>query len=200
MENDDGVGGIGDIDDSALDDAEKADAEDKSNENDNAGGQGTSEIKNELEQALQETLGQNFLNSKDMEDLMMGMVGEEPPEVKQEADATSGQEAGAGTSVSGGQPEINVKTEMTGNAIPKTELMSPTGQPTVQQPMETQASPQLPSQQQQVNISSSFQPQMALLLRSFQFSTKNTRTRLTEHFLVIFVVITLVLKSFITLG
>ena len=33
-----------------------------------------------------------------MEDLMMGMVGEEPPEVKQEANATSGQEAGTGTS------------------------------------------------------------------------------------------------------
>ena len=72
MENDDGVGGIGDIDDSALDDAEKADAEDNKS-NDNAGGEGTSEIKNELEQALQETLGQNFLNSKDMEDLMMGV-------------------------------------------------------------------------------------------------------------------------------
>ena len=147
MENDDGVGGIGDIDDSALDDAEKADAEDNKS-NDNAGGEGTSEIKNELEQALQETLGQNFLNSKDMEDLMMGMVGEEPPEVKQEANATSGQEAGAGTSSVSGNGPPEIKTEMAGGAIPKTELMSPTGQPTVQQPMETQASPQLPSQQQ----------------------------------------------------
>ena len=178
MENDDGVGGIGDIDDSALDDAEKADAEDKSNENDNAGGQGTSEIKNELEQALQETLGQNFLNSKDMEDLMMGMVGEEPPEVKQEANATSGQEAGAGTSSVSGNGPPEIKTEMAGGAIPKTELMSPTGQPTVQQPMETQASPQLPSQQQvtlvkdfliDLCVSSPFQQQMALVLRPFQF-------------------------------
>ena len=99
MENDDGVGGIGDIDDSALDDAEKADAEDNKS-NDNAGGEGTSEIKNELEQALQETLGQNFLNSKDMDHLMMDVVDEEPPKFKQEANATSGQEAGAGTSVS----------------------------------------------------------------------------------------------------
>ena len=100
---------------------------------------------------------------------MMGMVGEEPPEVKQEADATSGQEAGAGTSVSGGQPEINVKTEMTGNAIPKTELMSPTGQPTVQQPMETQASPQLPSQQQQVNFSYPFNHRWRCCCGRFNF-------------------------------
>ena len=103
MENDDGVGGIGDIDDSGLDNAEKADAEGKSNENDNDGGQGTYKIKTELEhvkQALQETLGQNFLNSKDMDHLMMDVV--EPPKFKQEANATSGQEAGAGTSVSAG--------------------------------------------------------------------------------------------------
>ena len=43
MENDDGVGGIGDIDDSAL--LEKADVENTSNDNDNAGGQGTYTIK-----------------------------------------------------------------------------------------------------------------------------------------------------------
>ncbi len=92
-ENDDGVGGIGDIDDSGLDNAVKADAEDKSNEYDNA---------------------------------------------------ASSQEAGAGTSVSAGQQKINVKTEMTGNVVPKTVLMSPT-----KQSMETQASPQLPSQQQE---------------------------------------------------
>ena len=103
MENDDGVGGIGDIDDSGHDNAEKADAEDESNENDNAGGQGTSKIKTELEhvkQDLQETLGQNFLNSKDMDHLMMDVVDEEPPKVKQEANTTSGQDAGSGTSVS----------------------------------------------------------------------------------------------------
>ena len=46
MENDDGVGGIGDIDDSALLDLlEKADVENTSNDNDNAGGQGTYTIK-----------------------------------------------------------------------------------------------------------------------------------------------------------
>ena len=108
MENDDGVGGIGDIDDSGLDNAEKADAEGKSNENDNDGGQGTYKIKTELEhvkQALQETLGQNFLNSKDMDHLMMDVVDEEPPKVKQEANATSGQEAGASTSVSAAQQQ-----------------------------------------------------------------------------------------------
>ena len=46
MENDDGVGGIGDIDDSALLALlEKADVENTSNDNDNAGGQGTYTIK-----------------------------------------------------------------------------------------------------------------------------------------------------------
>ena len=84
---------------------------------------------------------------QDLDDLMMDMVDEEPHKVKQEAYATSGPEAGAGTSVSAGQPKINVKTEMPGyhscnKCVPITELMSPTGQS-----METEASTQ---QQQQV--------------------------------------------------
>ena len=89
---------------------------------------------------------------QDLDDLMMDMVAadmvdEEPPKVKREAYATSGPEAGAGTSVSAGQPKINVKTEMPGyhscnKCVPITELMSPT-----RQSMETEASPQ---QQQQV--------------------------------------------------
>ena len=149
MENDDGVGGIGDIDDSALLALlEKADVENTSNDNDNAGGQGTYTIKTN-EGVITPSLIKTELEhlKQDLDDLMMDMVDEEPPKVKQEAYATSGPEAGAGTSVSAGQPKINVKTKMPGyhscnKCVPITELMSPTGQS-----METEASPQ---QQQQV--------------------------------------------------
>ena len=154
MENDDGVGGIGDIDDSALLDLlEKADVENTSNDNVNAGGQGTYTIKTN-EGVITPSLIKTELEhlEQDLDDLMMDMVAadmvdEEPPKVKQEAYATSGPEAGAGTSVSAGQPKINVKTEMPGyhscnKCVPITELMSPTGQS-----METEASTQ---QQQQV--------------------------------------------------
>ena len=113
MDDPEGADDLADIDDSALEDAEKADAEDKSNEESQEGQD--SKANNELEQALQDTLGANFdLNSMNIEDMMKGMMGGNEEEVKQEA--TSGQEGT--TSVSDGQAEI--KTE-TGNEPPKIE-------------------------------------------------------------------------------
>ena len=115
MDDPEGADDLGDIDDSALEDAEKADAEDKSNEEGQGHGSQDSKANNELEQALQDTLGANFdFNSMNIEDMMKGVIGGNEEEVKQEP--TSGQDG----TTSGQEGQAEIKTE-TGNEPPKIE-------------------------------------------------------------------------------
>ena len=141
MDDPSGAGDLGDIDDSALEDAEKADAEDNKAEVDDE----DSKVSNELEMALNDTLGPNFkMDTKDMEDLFSGMLADE---IKTETTDGTANEA---TPSNVAEVVDGIKNEPTGSMMPQ----GAEGMDTQTQPEQPQADQQaqLPPQQQQQQL------------------------------------------------